>query len=225
MPSTPGASPNPVRSPMHSRKALTIAVILALPLMSHCDAARQDGSRLNIGRVVSELDLRSWNIDVAADGAGLPPGAGSAQQGKLLYETKCLACHGIDGGGQPMDRLAGGRGTLQSRKPVQTIGSYWPYATTVFDYVRRAMPLDKPQSLSADETYALTAYLLQLNGIIRPDAIMNAQTLPRVQMPNRMAFRPDPRPDVFNSACRNDCLPGSTDGQWLEALRSRRAMR
>ena len=104
-----------------------------------------------------------------------------------------------------MDRLAGGQGTLKSAMPVKTIGSYWPYATTVFDYVRRAMPLDNPQSLSAGEVYALTAYLLHLNGIVGSDAIMNAQTLPKVRMPNQAAFHPDPRPDVSNSPCQTDC--------------------
>lgn len=104
-----------------------------------------------------------------------------------------------------MDRLAGGHDTLKSSEPVKTIGSYWPYATTIFDYVRRAMPLDKPQPLSADDVYALTAYLLHLNGIVDADAVMNAQTLPQVRMPNATAFRSDPRPDVSNAACERDC--------------------
>lgn len=104
-----------------------------------------------------------------------------------------------------MDRLAGGQGTLKSDAPVKTIGSYWPHATTVFDYVRRAMPLDKPQTLSADEVYALTAYLLHLNGIVKANAVMNAQTLPKVRMPNAGTFRPDPRPDASNTACERNC--------------------
>jgi cytochrome c len=104
-----------------------------------------------------------------------------------------------------MDPLAGGHGALTSATPIKTIGSYWPYATTVFDYVRRAMPLDRPQSLSANEVYAVTAYLLHLNGVVGANATMDAKTLPKVRMPNLRAFRPDPRPDVTNSACERDC--------------------
>lgn len=182
--------------------AAAAAAILAIagPYVS-----AQEAGHFDVGQVVTESDLSRWDIDIGVDGAGLPPGQGSAQEGKVIYEHKCLACHGQEGQGKPMDRLAGGQGTLTSSEPVRTVGSYWPYATTVFDYVRRAMPLDRPQSLSADEVYALTAYVLHLNGIVDAKAIMNARTLPRVQMPNARAFRPDPRPDVSNSACERDC--------------------
>ena len=189
---------------LFSHRPLAIGAVAIFVLVGR-SAMTQDGSNFGIGQPVSESELRNWNIDVGADGAGLPPGQGSVQAGRAIYETKCLACHGVEGQGQPMDQLAGGQGTLTSTKPVKTIGSYWPYATTVFDYVRRAMPLDRPQSLSPDEVYALTAYLLNVNGIVDSRAIMNAQTLPRVRMPNRAAFRSDPRPDVSNSACGGDC--------------------
>jgi S-disulfanyl-L-cysteine oxidoreductase SoxD len=182
-------------------RAALVAVVIAIGQ----DAMAEDGARFDIGQPVSEAALRKWNIDVAPDGTGLPPGQGSVREGKAIYETKCIACHNAEGQGQPMDRLAGGQGTLQSAKPVKTVGSYWPYATTVFDYVRRAMPLDSPQSLSPDEVYALTAYLLHLNGIVDSGATMNAETLPKVRMPNHGAFRPDPRPDVSNAACRRNC--------------------
>src|SRR3970282_463289 len=132
----------------------------------------------------NESELSRWDIDIATNGAGLPAGRGSVHEGNAIYDAKCLACHGRDGQGKPMDRLAGGQGTLKSAAPVKTIGSYWPYATTVFDYVRRAMPLDKPQSLTADEVYALTAYLLHLNGIVSAEGVMDAQKLSRVRMPN-----------------------------------------
>jgi cytochrome c len=118
----------------------------------------------------------------------LPPGSGTARAGAAIYAQKCIACHGVDGKGQPNDQLVGGQGTIATPAAVRTVGSYWPYATTVFDYIRRAMPLTQPQSLTNDEAYALTAYLLQLNGIIRENDTMNARTLPRVEMPNRDNF-------------------------------------
>lgn len=193
-----------MRSLRHELFGVAAAAAMILVIAGQV-AMTQDGKRLDLGQPVREAELKSWNIDIGTDGAGLPPGQGSALAGKAIFEAKCIACHGVEGQGQPMDRLAGGQGTLKSVNPVKTIGSYWPYATTIFDYVRRAMPLDRPQSLSADEVYALTAYLLHLNGIVGRDSIMDAQSLPKVRMPNRAAFRPDPRPDVSNAACRSDC--------------------
>jgi mono/diheme cytochrome c family protein len=142
----------------------------------------------NLGRPATAEQIVGWDISVGPDGAGLPPGKGTPATGAIVYEQKCQACHGAKGAGQPNDRLVGGQGTLASKMPVKTIGSYWPYATTVFDYVRRAMPYQQPQSLSNDEVYAVTAYLLNLNGIIGETDEMNAQTLPRVKMPNQSNF-------------------------------------
>jgi S-disulfanyl-L-cysteine oxidoreductase SoxD len=142
----------------------------------------------NLGREATPAQIAGWDISVGPDGVGLPPGKGTAAAGALVYEQKCQACHGARGAGQPNDRLVGGQGTLASKTPVKTIGSYWPYATTVFDYVRRAMPYIQPQSLSNDEVYALTAYLLNLNGIIGEGDEMSAQTLPKVKMPNQVNF-------------------------------------
>jgi len=142
----------------------------------------------NLGREATPAQVAGWDISVGPDGAGLPPGKGTAAAGALVYEQKCQACHGAKGAGQPNDRLVGGQGTLASKTPVKTIGSYWPYATTVFDYVRRAMPYIQPQSLTNDEVYALTAYLLNLNGIIGDGDEMNAQTLPKAKMPNQANF-------------------------------------
>jgi cytochrome c len=142
----------------------------------------------NLGRPATAAEVAGWDISVGRDGAGLPPGGGTALKGAAVYEQKCQACHGAKGAGQPNDRLVGGHGTLASKAPVRTIGSYWPYATTVFDYVRRAMPYTQPQSLTDDEVYAVTAYLLQLNGIIGEADELNAQTLPKVTMPNRGNF-------------------------------------
>jgi cytochrome c len=149
-------------------------------------ATAQEGPRLGVAATPEQV--AGWDISIGPDGAGLPPGSGTAAAGKTVYEAKCLACHGVDGAGQPNDRLAGGQGTLREAAPIRTIGSYWPYATTVFDYVRRAMPYVTPHSLTPDETYALTAYLLALNGVIEQDAVMDATTLPKVVMPNRANF-------------------------------------
>jgi len=141
-----------------------------------------------LGQAVTLAQTGGWDISIPPDGTGLPPGSGTAAKGALVYEQKCQTCHGMKGAGQPNDRLVGGQGTLASKTPVRTIGSYWPYATTVFDYVRRAMPYAQPQSLTDDEVYAVTAYLLQLNGIISEIAEMNSRTLPTVRMPNRDNF-------------------------------------
>ena len=142
----------------------------------------------NLGRPATAAQIAGWDISVGPDGVGLPPGSGTAAQGAAIYEQKCRACHGAKGVGEPNDRLVGGQGTLASKAPVRTIGSYWPYATTVFDYVRRSMPYTQPHSLSDNEVYAVTAYLLNLNGIIGESAEMNAQTLPKVKMPNQPNF-------------------------------------
>jgi cytochrome c len=142
----------------------------------------------NLGREATPAQIAGWDISVGPDGVGLPPGKGTAALGALVYEQKCQVCHGPKGAGQPNDRLVGGQGTLATRTPVRTIGSYWPYATTIFDYVRRSMPYIQPQSLSDNEVYAVTAYLLNLNGIIGENDEMNAQTLPKVTMPNRANF-------------------------------------
>lgn len=146
--------------------------------------------RLGLGQAPSAEQVRAWDIDVRADGAGLPPGRGSVAQGEAIYRTRCLACHGENGEKGTAPRLAGGQGTLASKAPVLTVGSYWPYATTLYDYIHRAMPLDSPQSLTPDEVYAVTAYTLHLNGIVGADAVLDAASLPRVAMPNRMGFRP-----------------------------------
>ena len=142
----------------------------------------------NLGRLATQAEIAGWDISIAPDGRGLPRGAGTAAEGALVYTQKCQACHGEKGVGGPNDRLAGGQGTLASKTPVRTVGSYWPYATTVFDYVRRAMPYMQPQSLTNDEVYAVTAYLLHQNGIIGGADEMNAETLPKVRMPNRDNF-------------------------------------
>jgi cytochrome c len=142
----------------------------------------------NLGATPSPAMLAAMDISIPPSGEGLPAGSGSVAQGQKVYETKCQSCHGPKGVGKPADALAGGIGSLASGKPMRTVGSYWPYATTLFDYVRRAMPTTAPMSLSNDEVYAASAYVLFLNGIVPESAVMNAQTLPQVKMPNRDGF-------------------------------------
>ena len=162
-----------------------VAAAVALILLS--SAALAEGPEL--GRVATPDEIASWDISVGPDGTGLPSGRGTPKQGEAVYAQKCAACHGEKGAGKPNDQLIGGRGSLSGdQAPVKTVGSFWPYATTLFDYIRRAMPLNAAKSLSDDEVYAVCAYLLQLNGITGEDNAMDAQTLPLVQMPNRNGF-------------------------------------
>ena len=143
----------------------------------------------NLGRPITPQELAGWDISIAPDGAGLPAGSGSASQGEVVYAAVCQSCHGEKGAGKPNDALVGGQGTLAGDgPPIKTVGSFWPYATTLFDYIRRAMPLTAPKSLSDDQVYAVSAYILYLNGIIPGDGVMDAATLPRVRMPNRDGF-------------------------------------
>jgi cytochrome c len=159
-----------------------------------------------IGRVPTAEEIRGWDIDVDGDGRGLPAGQGSVATGKAVYEAKCAACHGARGNGGPAPDLAGGIGTLATAKPVRTVGSFWPYAPPVFDYVRRSMPWNKPMSLSTEEVYAVTGYVLHLNGLVPENALMNAQTLPAVRMPNRNGFVTLARePEIPGVRCMSSC--------------------
>jgi len=142
----------------------------------------------NLGRPLSPEEISKLDITVAPDGTGLPVGSGSVSAGAMVYEEKCQSCHGPKGQGGPQDQLTGGIGTLTSEKPVKTPVSYWPSATTIFDYVRRAMPLQSPQSLTNDEVYAVTAYILSIDGVVPQDALLDAKSLPQVKMPNRDGF-------------------------------------
>ncbi len=172
---------------MSMRNALLVAAC-GLALVS-VGAAAADSP--NLGRPATAEEVAAWDISIGPDGAGLPAGSGTAKQGEAVYAAKCLACHGEKGGGKPNDQLVGGQGTIASDKPaVKTVGSYWPYATTVFDYVRRAMPYNESKSLTNDEVYAVSAYILNLNGIIAEGDTLDAQTLTKVKMPNREGFVP-----------------------------------
>ena len=162
------------------------AVLAACATTDSGSPAPTTGPRL--GRVATPQEVATWDISIPPSGAGLPAGSGTAKQGEVVYVAQCQACHGPKGAGKPADPLVGGIGSLAAANPVRTVGSFWPYATTLFDYIRRAMPTTKPLSLSSDEVYAVTAYLLYLNGIIGENAEMNAKTLPQVKMPNRDGF-------------------------------------
>lgn len=162
-----------------------ITLLVACPLAMTAIAADEGPG---LGEAVSAEHLAAVDFTIMPDGNGLPAGSGNAIDGRLLYESNCLACHGEKGSGGINDTLAGGRGSLTSQRPQKTVGSYWPYATTVFDYIRRAMPFQTPDVLRDEEVYAVTAYLLFINGIIDEDQVMDAQSLPAVQMPNRENF-------------------------------------
>ncbi len=179
------------------RLALGVAILLAI-LFHGFETGRSEtpSTTYGFGRTATEGEIKAWDIAIAPDGAGLPPGHGTVQKGRQIFLKKCAACHGPTGREGPMNRLMDGQGTLKTSKPLKTVGSYWPYATTLFDYIHRAMPFTAPQSLSPDEVYSLVAWILYQNKIIPEDAVMDAKTLPRVRMPNKNGFVPDPRPDV-----------------------------
>ena len=172
------------------RTAIWIGLVVAL---AACATQREQSPAVgfeppHLGVPASPEQVAAWDISIPPSGEGLPQGSGTAKQGAAVYAAKCQACHGAKGQGKPADPLAGGVGTLGSAKMQRTVGSYWPYATTLFDYVRRAMPTTAPMSLSNEEVYAVSAYILHINGIIGEDTVMNAQTLPAVKMPNRDGF-------------------------------------
>ena len=156
-----------------------------------------------LGRAATSDEIKKWDIAIGPDGKELPPGSGSAAEGREIYASRCASCHGKTGREGPNDVLAGGQGTLNTSKPVKTVGSYWPYATTVWDYINRAMPYNRPGSLSASEVYAVTAYVLFLNEIVPEHEVLNAAMLPKVKMPNRNGFVGDPRPDWEHPAHNN----------------------
>ena len=154
------------------------------------------GQKYHVGRPATTDEIKTTDQFMAPDGTGLPPGKGTAADGRDIYSKRCARCHGAQGQGDEEGPLAGGKGTLTSAKPLKTVGSFWPYATTIYDYVHRAMPFDNPGLLDANQTYAVTALILHLNGIIGEKDEMNAQTLPKVKMPNRDGFVKDNRPDT-----------------------------
>src|SRR5271169_5582403 len=188
----------------HVRRCLCGVLVVcaaSVALTSSCLAQTHYG----FGRPATSAEIAGWNIDVSPDGKNLPSGSGSVARGRNVYNSQCAACHGPNGEGGIGDKLAGGMGTLSTPKPIKTIGSYWPYATTLFDYIRRAMPLNAPQSLSNEDVYAVSGYLLFLNGLVADTAVIDAKILAGLKMPNRDGFVGDPRPDVQSVECMKDC--------------------
>jgi len=174
-----------------------LALLLAvMPAQAQTQGQGPAQGRYGLGHAATAEEIKGWDIDIGRDGQGLPPGGGTVAQGHAIFDAQCASCHGAHGEGGLGDRLAGGQGSLVSAKPVKTVGSYWPYAPTLFDYIRRAMPLTAPQSLSNDEVYAVSAYVLYLNGLVPNDARLDANSLAAIRMPNRDRFTSDPRPDV-----------------------------
>ena len=168
---------------------LAIACVCALGLAAQ-------SPKYGIGRTPTEQEIRALEVTVAPDGTGLPEGSGTAAEGRTLFAARCAMCHGEKATGDVGPPLVGGRGTLATAKPLKTVGSFWPYATSVWNYVNRAMPFDEPGALTHSQVYAAVAYVLYLNDIVGEKEVLNAKTLPKVRMPNRDGFVSDPRPDV-----------------------------
>ena len=181
--------------------------VLAVGCCIAAGSAIADGARYGFGSTPTEAEIKAWDIDVRPDGKGLPTGQGTAAQGEQAYLQYCSACHGEFGEGMGRyPALIGGENSLNKERPKKTVGSYWPYATTLWDYINRTMPFGNAQSLEPNQVYAIVAYILNMNDLIQPDTMMDQHSLPRVKMPNRNGFiSPDPRPDVYSTACMKNC--------------------
>ena len=180
-----------------------IMISLFISFSSHAE-----NRKYNIGKLATKTEVAGWDIDVRPDGVGAPKGSGNAIDGEEIYVNRCAACHGDFGEG--VDRwpvLVGGDGTLASHDPEKTTGSYWPYASTIFDYVYRSMPFGEAQTLTHDETYKLVAYLLNMNEIIDEDFVLSDKNIGKIKMPNASGFLlPDPRPDVTKYKDGQPCM-------------------
>jgi len=191
---------------MQSLKLVLGAASAAFLLTTSAFAA---GPGVKYGKPISEADVAALDIDIStSDGKGLPPGKGSVAEGAKVFAEKCVACHGEGAkGGSMYGSMVGGIGSFTTDKRLLTPGSMYPYAPILFDYTRRAMPMDSPQSLTNDQVYALSAYILNLNGLVPADAVMDAKSLAAIKMPNRDGFIVDDRPDTKATRCMKDCPP------------------
>lgn len=168
--------------------AIAVAAVAVAPVLA------QGKKKAGLGREALPEEIAAWDTDIRPDGVGLPPGSGSVKQGEELFQERCAACHGEFGeGAGRWPVLAGGQGSLKSEGPEKTVGSFWPYASTTFDYIRRAMPFGNAQSLTPDETYALTAYILQLNDLVKDDFVLSRENFGSVKLPNEANFFDDDR--------------------------------
>jgi len=175
---------------------------LSLMMLATAAALSAQSPKYGVGRPPTPEQIHDLGTAIAPDGSGLPEGSGTVAAGQEMFAARCSKCHGEKAEGAVGPTLVGGQGTLATAKPLKTVGSYWPYATTVWDYINRAMPFDQPGLLKPPEVYAVVAYILNLNGIIGNDQVMDAKSLPKVKMPNRDGFVADPRPDVGKKAKR-----------------------
>jgi cytochrome c len=178
-----------------SRALLASALVLVAQTFQPAATVAQSPT-LGYGRTPTADELKAIDIEVTPDGKGIAPGSSTAAAGKSVYTRRCETCHGPTGKEGPQDVLVGGQGSLATSRPLKTVGSYWPYATTLWDYIRRAMPFEHPGTLTTDEVYGATAYVLFMNGIVKEQDVIDQMTLVQVKMPNRNGFTPDPRPDV-----------------------------
>jgi cytochrome c len=172
---------------MWTRSIVIVWLASAVPLAAQSPT-------YGVGRPPTPEEIRALGAAIAPDGEGLPQGSGTVAAGRAVFTAQCSRCHGPNGEGDVGATLVGGQGTLRSARPLKTVGSYWPYATTLWDYINRAMPFDQPGLLKPPEVYAAVAYILNMNGIIREDQVIDATSLPKIVMPNREGFIPDPRP-------------------------------
>jgi S-disulfanyl-L-cysteine oxidoreductase SoxD len=178
---------------MSKCSAIVLALMMAVPLAAQSPT-------FGVGRPATPEEIRNLGGAIAPDGGGLPEGSGTVAAGRDVFAAQCARCHGPRAQGDVGPVLVGGQGTLATARPLKTVGSFWPYATTLWDYINRAMPFDKPGLLKPSEVYAVAAYILNLNGIIGENDVMDARSLPKVKMPNRDGFVADPRPDVGEKA-------------------------
>ena len=189
-----------------SRLAKMVYVVLFLSAMMAAMPVSAKEGQYGIGTPATASEIAGWDIDIRPDGKGLPAGSGSVEDGEMMYEEKCASCHGSFGEGvgrYPV--LSGGEGTLTEERPEKTVGSYWPYASTLWDYIHRAMPFAQPQSMTDEEVYAITAYVLYLNDLVEDDFVLTADNLASIEMPNKDGFFFDDRPDTSNTDCMKNC--------------------
>jgi len=187
--------------------ALQCGVLAAVALaLTASGAARAADPLEGLGKPATSAQIAEWDIDARPDGVGLPPGSGAVAAGDDAFQENCAMCHGTFGEGLRYPRLAG-EGKLTGERPEQTVGTYWPYAVTLFDYINRAMPYPAPHTLPPETVYAITAYILNLNSIVPDDFVADSKSLPLVKMPNVGGFIwKDPRPDTHDTACMKNCI-------------------